>query len=624
MVKMSRLSPAKTKSSNRRSDREKQSRSRQPASDFYAGIQTLQRNAGNRAVTGWLQPRMDLNSNVMVSEPDDASELQADRIADQVISSPSKPQVKLDPNLYSVPPAASGIGLGPGEPLDAETRNPFESHFGVDFSPVRVHAGPEAHRAARGFGASAFTVGSNIAFAAGQFAPQSGSGRRLLAHELTHVAQPHSATVARTVSPDYDKIKDKLTYKLTDWAITDKEAHDVLEILSKLAGPDFDDTLQAMEKDGLVSALLENISDKDQTAYAPLIQKIHSQRGALDIGRHIKALMSYEPILDWVITDSEARLVLDALKSLKGDPKKLRDVVIAIPAKQYERFFGNLSGEDRSANLRFLQDIEMMRSSGMTLDEMAGDQKKYLEAQATAEGKTVGEYIGGEVAKRGYGGNTPVWWSSLTKTQQDEREKKFAEVMEQIKKRAPKEIREIISSAEAAGGGIVFDPDKAEEMGAYGVRRGDKLIVGKSWLETAETDIKDVYDNISHELGGHREYGDKPSWEIMEGTLKALPPAERAKATGGVKSPYSAYGYMETEIYAELRELPYTTERSGSDNPADDVEEQLTKIKEAFSPTVAEALVRGFRRRIQLDSKITGKARDIYDEKVKAVFAIEF
>ncbi len=584
----------------------------------------LQRKAGNRAVTGWLQPRMDLNSNVVVSDPEDASEFQADRIADLVASSAANTQAALDRRAYSLVPEASGIGLGAGQPLDAKTRSSFEPQFGVDFSPVRVHAGPEANRAARTFGASAFTVGSDIAFARGQYAPHTGSGRRLLAHELTHVAQPHEATVARAISPDYDKIKDKLTYKLNDWAITDKEAHDVLDILSKLAGPDFDDTLQAMEKDDLVSALLENISDKDQTTYAPLIQKIHSQRGTIDIGRHITDMMSYHTVLDWVITDEEARLVLDALKSLKADPKKLRDVVIAIPAKQYERFFDNLSGDDRSANLRFLQDIEMMRSSGMTPDEMAGDQKKYLEAQATAEGKSVGEYIGGEVAKRGYGGNAPVWWSSLTPDQQDERKKKFAEVLEKIRKRAPKEIREIISSAEAAGGGIVFDPDKAEELGAYGVRSGDKLIVGKSWLETAENDIKDVYDNISHELGGHREYGDKPSWEIMQSVLASLPPAERAKATGGAKSPYSAYGYMETEIYAELRELPYTTAGSQSDNPADDVEKQLEKIKEAFSPAVAEALVRGFRRRIQLDPKITGKARDIYDEKVKTVFGIEF
>jgi hypothetical protein len=57
--KMSRLSPAKTKPGNRYNDREKRSPSRQPATDFYAGIHTLQRNAGNRAVTGWLQPRMD-------------------------------------------------------------------------------------------------------------------------------------------------------------------------------------------------------------------------------------------------------------------------------------------------------------------------------------------------------------------------------------------------------------------------------------------------------------------------------------------------------------------------------------------------------------------------------------
>lgn len=65
----------------------------------------------------------------------------------------------------------------------------MESRFGHDFSAVRVHADAQAGRSAREIGALAFTAGSDIVFAPGQFAPNTTHGRRLLAHELTHIVQ---------------------------------------------------------------------------------------------------------------------------------------------------------------------------------------------------------------------------------------------------------------------------------------------------------------------------------------------------------------------------------------------------------------------------------------------------
>jgi Domain of unknown function (DUF4157) len=77
----------------------------------------------------------------------------------------------------------------PGRPLEAATRRSMESRFWHDFSQVRIHADERAAQAASSLSARAFTVGTAIVFAAGQYAPQTGSGRRLLAHELTHVVQ---------------------------------------------------------------------------------------------------------------------------------------------------------------------------------------------------------------------------------------------------------------------------------------------------------------------------------------------------------------------------------------------------------------------------------------------------
>src|SRR5829696_191724 len=78
---------------------------------------------------------------------------------------------------------------GPGSPLPNSTRAFFEPRFGADFSHVRVHTDSAAAESNKSINARAFTVGPNIAFAPGQYAPDSVRGRQLLAHELTHVVQ---------------------------------------------------------------------------------------------------------------------------------------------------------------------------------------------------------------------------------------------------------------------------------------------------------------------------------------------------------------------------------------------------------------------------------------------------
>ena len=76
-----------------------------------------------------------------------------------------------------------------GRPLDPATRRSMESRIGFDFSKVRVHTDARAADSARSLGARAYTVGNHVVFGAGKFAPESSAGRRLLAHELTHVVQ---------------------------------------------------------------------------------------------------------------------------------------------------------------------------------------------------------------------------------------------------------------------------------------------------------------------------------------------------------------------------------------------------------------------------------------------------
>src|SRR5262249_36875483 len=73
-----------------------------------------------------------------------------------------------------------------GRPLDASTRSAMETAFGHDFGGVRVHTDVSGGRAADALDAHAYTVGSDIYFAAGRYEPRRPSGARLLAHELAH------------------------------------------------------------------------------------------------------------------------------------------------------------------------------------------------------------------------------------------------------------------------------------------------------------------------------------------------------------------------------------------------------------------------------------------------------
>lgn len=124
---------------------------------------------------------------------------------------------------------------GGGQPLSNDVRAYMEPRFGVDFSQVRVHADAGAVELARAVNAHAFAVGKDIVFGDGQYAPHSDDGKKLLAHELTHVVQQGGggrlsraglqreektvATTAETTDPsiealDLDEKAKKAAYEL--------------------------------------------------------------------------------------------------------------------------------------------------------------------------------------------------------------------------------------------------------------------------------------------------------------------------------------------------------------------------------------------------------------------------
>jgi len=184
-------------------------------------------NRGLRALRG----RMLQRKAEGVSVPADPLEVGADRVADRVLGAsvgtvPSPAQgaaapgaVQRDalsgagmphlpgPPTPSGPPRTTGgtaprgalanelmSGLDAGRSIPRDVRHFMEDRFGRSFAEVRIHTGEQAATAARSVAAKAFTVGSEIVFGEGKWAPETREGKRLLAHELAHVVQQGTDT----------------------------------------------------------------------------------------------------------------------------------------------------------------------------------------------------------------------------------------------------------------------------------------------------------------------------------------------------------------------------------------------------------------------------------------------
>lgn len=82
---------------------------------------------------------------------------------------------------------------GGGQALDSSTRATVGGALGDPLTDVRVHTDDTAHDLAHSVSARAFTTGSDVYFAKGEYSPGSSEGNRLLAHELSHVVQQRGA-----------------------------------------------------------------------------------------------------------------------------------------------------------------------------------------------------------------------------------------------------------------------------------------------------------------------------------------------------------------------------------------------------------------------------------------------
>lgn len=105
-------------------------------------------------------------------------------------------------------PVRDVVGSGAGAPLDHATRTLMESQLGEDFGDVRVHTGSRADESARSINAQAYTVGTDVVFRDGKYAPETDSGMHTLAHELTHVVQQKAGPVDGSPAPGGIRLSD--------------------------------------------------------------------------------------------------------------------------------------------------------------------------------------------------------------------------------------------------------------------------------------------------------------------------------------------------------------------------------------------------------------------------------
>ena len=133
-----------------------------------------------------------VQAKLRIGKPNDQYEQEADRVAEEVTRLPTRSSSSGTGGTV-VPEIVHDVLGSPGCALDLNVRRFMESRFGHDFSQVRVHVDSQAVESAGAVNALAYTVGRDIVFGPGRYAPQTSDGRRLLAHELTHVLQQHAS-----------------------------------------------------------------------------------------------------------------------------------------------------------------------------------------------------------------------------------------------------------------------------------------------------------------------------------------------------------------------------------------------------------------------------------------------
>jgi hypothetical protein len=217
-----------------------------------------------------------LQRKLAVGQVDDPLEHEADRVAEQVMrTTPASTAVggsllriqrfsgQSNGQMDAAPASVDHALAGPGRLLEPALRQDMEQRFGHDFSKVRVHSGASAEQSTRDVNAHAYTAAHNVVFGAGRFAPGTHDGRRLIAHELTHVVQ-QSASTSSPVAIQRAAAKDLTAERVRDLqeyvASHPSPYKHVIETIRFSQTQDLDDDVAADFVESLSVAQLEHFA----------------------------------------------------------------------------------------------------------------------------------------------------------------------------------------------------------------------------------------------------------------------------------------------------------------------------------------------------------------------------
>ncbi|HXP90033.1 MAG TPA: DUF4157 domain-containing protein [Fibrobacteria bacterium] len=571
----------------------------------FAGTSTLRRGRGEGPGAGTLPSSPRSISIHGVARPDSpkvaastsgASEQEADQVAASVVA-------KQEPSRLRHAGTGGGAGAiadstpehgiareafrGGGQPLDPEARAFFEPRLGADFGSVRIHSDASAAGSVRGLGARAFTVGSRLAFDSGQYSPGTSDGKNLLGHELAHVIQQRNSGVA---------------------------------------------TLQAKGKPGPPSPTL-------------LFEMILSASGAK-------------------MTDKEARDSLDQYRKMTAKereatfqshyPKGFKAILGALPAGDA----GGAYAEVMIDVLRKVEEVETRRDSGLTNDEIAAKKGKDLKAVAIADaakkkkkkakGKvaapTAAEIESAKdaaVADTSIGASTGNRWTDLNL------EKDPKKARDAWTKRGNAAIAAMVAHAAAKAPSLKlsasdFDldffgvDDRGQGVLAMGGTKGGKPIaaVGFDFVTTVEVDPAYALSTVVHEIFGHPQfgpYGTEYHLSLYDSAEKKAGFKPKAAGSSARTTELDAYAYQETEIYSNMRELPFFTAVGAADakkdpnlpnlnpDPKGLIADHIGLVKKQWSGSGLDvSLLHGLWSRYSLDPRIAPVALDAFKDGLKA------
>ena len=204
-------------------------------------LTALHHAAGNHAVGQLVQAKL------KISKPNDPSESEADRIADQILQikkplthardSNARGDISTINQAWKKPRKINSEinfstsnhfirDLEHGHPLDTQTRAYMQPRFGQDFSQVRIHTDDKAAKSAEAINARAYAYRNNIVFNKGEYIPDSSTGKRLMAHELAHVVQNSQSGSLDRIScyegPEHQDIGDRYFRDLLSFLTLDE------------------------------------------------------------------------------------------------------------------------------------------------------------------------------------------------------------------------------------------------------------------------------------------------------------------------------------------------------------------------------------------------------------------